>query len=110
MFKSCLTLICGLFVFSSFAQKPVTLSGTITDQKSGETLISASIVLLENKGAGTLSNSYGFYSITAPAAEYTLVVSFSGYFTETRHIKIDKDLHLSIALKTGADSLQEVIV
>jgi TonB dependent receptor/CarboxypepD_reg-like domain/TonB-dependent Receptor Plug Domain len=110
MIKSCLTLICGLFVFSSFAQKPLTLSGTITDEKSGETLIGASIVLLENKGSGTLSNGYGFYSITAPSAEYTLVVSFSGYISEIRHIRLDKDLHLSITLKTGADSLQEVFV
>jgi hypothetical protein len=110
MFKSSLTLCFLVLFYFSFAQNPHTLSGVVTDRKSGETLIGASVVLVENKGAGTLTNGYGFYSLTAPASDYTLVVSFSGYQTETRRITLNKNLRLDIQLNTGSDSLQEVVV
>ena len=42
------------------AQK-VTLNGYITDKKSGERLLGAS-VFFETKNIGSTSNSYGFYA------------------------------------------------
>ncbi len=102
-----IALIEGLL---SLAQHNHTISGTIKDQKTGETLIGASILLLENQGAGVLSNSYGFYSISAPENNYTLIASFSGYRDDTLKISLSKDIMLSIELSPAGTQLQEVIV
>ena len=64
------------------AQNRYTISGTVRDRSSGEVLIGATISLQEMPRSGILSNAYGFYSITAPAGKYTLLISFSGYQQE----------------------------
>ena len=101
------TLLAG---FLSFAQKKHTISGTVTDARTGETLIGANIILLENPGAGVLSNGYGFYSITAPENNYTLVASFTGYMNDTSKIFLTKDHMLALALTPQNTELEEIIV
>ncbi len=110
MFKNRLSLFFLLACFAASAQNKVTLSGSVKDKKTGEVLIGASILLLENKGPGTLSNGYGFYSVSAPSGNYNLVISFSGYTPETRKISLLNDLKLAIELTPGGDELQEVVV
>lgn len=110
MFKNRLSLFFLLACFAASAQNKVTLSGSVKDKKTGEVLIGASILLLENKGPGTLSNGYGFYSVSAPSGNYNLVISFSGYSPETRKISLLNDLKLAIELTPGGDELQEVVV
>lgn len=100
------TLLSTLF---SFAQKH-TISGTIKDEKTGETLTGATIILPGNGGSAVLSNSYGFYSITAPANDYTLIASFSGYKSDTLKISLLKDLMQTILLTPQGKELEEVIV
>ncbi len=102
-----IVLLAGLL---SFAQQKHTISGTISDQKTGETLIGASILLLGNPSTGVLSNSYGFYSISAPANNYTLIASFSGYADDTLKISLTKDILQSIELVPAGTQLQEVVV
>src|ERR1700727_2241132 len=63
----------------SSAQTRHTVSGTIRDKNSGETLIGASVIFLEHPHASVLSNAYGFYSINAAPGNYKMVVSFTGY-------------------------------
>lgn len=104
-------LIIALFATAfSYAQQKHTISGIITDQKTGETLIGASIILLESLGTGVLSNSYGFYSITAPERKYTLIASFSGYKNDTLQIFLTKDTMRSIELKPEGTQLEEVVI
>ena len=93
-----------------FAQQKHTISGTIKDQKTGETLIGASISLLENPEMGVLSNGYGFYSITAPEKNFTLIASFSGYENDTIKVSLTKNIFLPIDLKPAISELQEVVV
>jgi hypothetical protein len=94
----------------SFAQKKYTISGTVTDAKTGETLIGANIILLENHGIGVLSNGYGFYSITAPENTYTLVASFTGYGNDTVKVSLSKDQMVALALTPQSTELAEVII
>ena len=61
------------------AQGRWTVSGTVRDKATGEVLIGASVSLLDVPRSGVISNSYGFYAITAPAGRYTLLISFVGY-------------------------------
>ena len=99
-------MTCSLFCF---AQKH-TISGTVKDKKTGETLTGASVLLLEQKGSGVASNSYGFYSISAPQADYTLVISFSGYDDDTVKVSLTKDITLSVNLSSGLKQLQDVVL
>ena len=62
-----LLLLCIAFTaLSAVGQKNTTISGTIKDNATGETLIGASVRIKEFPQKGTATNSYGFYSITAP--------------------------------------------
>ncbi|MGB0199564.1 MAG: carboxypeptidase-like regulatory domain-containing protein [Flavobacteriaceae bacterium] len=57
-----------------FAQQAYTISGVVKDATNGETLLGAT-VFLKGTTIGSTTNSYGFFSITADEAHYTLVVS-----------------------------------
>lgn len=91
------------------AQQQYTISGTISETETGETLIGAT-VSAPALTAGTTSNEYGFYSLTLDAADSVLLnFSYVGYGTEVRWINLDKDLNLDIQLGTGI-ALEEVVV
>ena len=60
-----------------FAQEKYSISGTVKDQSSGETLFGAT-VFIKDTSIGTTTNEYGFYSITAPLGSYTLMISYLG--------------------------------
>lgn len=94
---------------SGLAQSRFTVNGTIKDALSGETLIGATVKLQEITGGGTVSNTYGFYSISAAKGEYNLVVSYTGYQRVTQPINLDKNLVLDINLSPNA-LLQEVVI
>ena len=72
-------ILCFLFIFSFStisikAQEKFTLSGTISEEKSNESLIGVSIYIPELQ-TGTTTNEYGFYSITLPKGTYKIVIS-----------------------------------
>jgi hypothetical protein len=99
-----------LFPFFGYAQVRHTVSGTVRDSASGETLIGASLQLLEQPRSSVLSNSFGFYSINAPNGRYRLVVSFTGYQNDTLAIVLDRDVTLSVQLNSASGQLQAVVV
>lgn len=106
-------LVFILWTFSPFllsAQARHTVSGTVRDQSSGETLIGASIIFLNHPRSAVLSNSYGFYSLNAVAGKYTMVVSFAGYRDDTLEISLDKDVEMPVNLAPSGAEMQEVIV
>lgn len=93
-------------------QNRYTVSGTIRDKRTGEALIGATVSLLETKTPerGILSNAYGFYSVTAPAGRYILLVTFSGYQPDSVSIDLGHNLTLPIDLDNAAAQLTEVVV
>lgn len=94
--------------FILFAQQRITMSGTVKDGSTGETLIGATVKLQSAaQNTGLATNAYGFYSITAAAGEYNLIVSYSGYQTSTQKVLLSKALTINIAL-VQASTLQEV--
>jgi hypothetical protein len=95
---------------AALAQQKHTISGTIKEKKSGEVLIGATVYLQQLPGAAAVSNSYGFYSITAPAGKYTLVVNFTGFAQFTENIVLDKDFSATIVLDEQSAELQAVVV
>src|SRR5579872_2594923 len=74
------------------------VSGTIKDGRSGETLTGATIAFPDHPGLGVVTNAYGFYSITIPGGKYTMLISFSGFATDTMHIDLNKNMVLNESL------------
>lgn len=101
--------ICLLLNTFLFAQEKHTISGTVKDAGNGETSFGAS-VYLEGTDIGTVTNEYGFFSITAPNGEYTLVVSYLGYDKLTQQVSLTKDQKLIFELNALTTSLNEVVV
>ena len=92
-----------------FAQKKHTLSGTVFDDKTKETLIGASLYVEELKTAFS-TNEYGFYSITLPEGNYTLSISYVGYKTFQEKISLTQDLKKNLLLEGSNNVLDEVVV
>jgi hypothetical protein len=95
----------------TFAQNTgkFTISGYIKDASNGEALIGATVYVTETQGGG-VTNEYGFYSITLPAANYTLHYSYLGYLPVTKSVQLDKNNRLDIELSGEAEQLQEVVI
>ena len=102
-----------LFLFLSpltiLSQEKFTLSGTITDSQSNETLIGVNIIFPEIQ-SGTMTNEYGFYSITLPKGTYKIQISYLGFKTVTETIELNKDLMKNFSLIESAESLDEVVI
>ena len=105
--KKWLALLGLAFTLTTQAQN-VTLSGYIRDAASGEELISASIV--NESRQGTVTNIYGFYSLTLPAGEYTFTISYIGYETMTKKVNLNESQTVNFELKEATNELQEVQV
>lgn len=91
------------------AQSRVTLSGYVKDAGNGEGLIGVSVFVRET-GAGVATNPYGFYSITLPSGEYTLIYSYVGYNKLERIITLDSDQKLDVELGEATRQLEEVVI
>ena len=94
------------------AQK-VTVSGYISDAKSGEILIGAGVIYVNPvQGAplvGAVSNNYGFYTLSLPADNRTLEWSYLGYATQTMTLDLSRDTTINIRMEPGSQ-IKEAIV
>jgi hypothetical protein len=71
--------------FGAYSQEKVTLSGVVTIKTNTETISGASIFIPEAK-VSAVTNAYGFYAITLPKGEYTIVISCVGFENIEEHI------------------------
>lgn len=100
-----------LLFFSTLAvaQKDFTLSGSIKDQDSGETLVGASVAV-PALGIGTTSNEYGFFSLSLPSGDSVEVtVSYVGFQSQVQKFYLLADQVANFKLTTGVQ-LDEVLV
>lgn len=91
------------------AQQRFTLSGTITDQDSNENLIGVSVAIPDIQ-TGTITNEYGFYSITLPRGVYKIQISYLGFNTVTRTITLSENVSKNFRLQSNVENLNEVII
>ncbi|WP_299111164.1 TonB-dependent receptor [uncultured Winogradskyella sp.] len=98
-----------LYSFNLKAQEKFTLSGTISDNLSNETLIGVNIIIPALQ-TGTMTNEYGFYSITLPSGTYDIQISYLGFTTINETIELTSDLSKNYKLEEAAESLDEVII
>jgi hypothetical protein len=103
-------LLClGAHFTSAVAQQSFVLSGSVKDKQTGESLIKAVVRIQELPNAGIISNEYGFYSLTLPKGNYSVVVSQVGYETLVQKIKLDSSQAINFYLLTK-NVLKEVVV
>jgi hypothetical protein len=91
------------------AQNNATLSGYIRDESTGEELIGATIQV-QGTSTGTVTNAYGFYSLTLQAGTYRFVVSYVGYNPYIFEMNLTGNQTLNFQLKQEANELEEVVV
>lgn len=107
------SLIVLYFVFFvplfAFAQQPYTISGVVKNATNGETLLGATVFLKETT-IGSTTNSYGFFSITADEARYTLVISYIGFAPYEQEIDLSSNQKISIELLEDSALLEEIVV
>ena len=117
-------LILGLIFFLAFAdgftginpasaqsekEQTYTLSGFVKDNSSGEILLGANIVAVEPL-KGTVTNPYGFYSLTLPEGEYTIKISYLGYQTIEEKVNLNQSLRRNYNIDLAAITQDEVVV
>jgi hypothetical protein len=86
-----------------------TISGYVKEAVSGESLIGVNIYLPDRE-KGTVTNNYGFYSITLPASDSVeLIVSYVGFTPEKVKVNLHNDIELNIELKANI-VLNEIVV
>ena len=98
-----------LFSINLFSQERFTLSGTITEIASNETLIGVTVAV-PSLSTGVVTNEYGFYSITLPKGIYELQISSLGYQDIIQTIDLSFDQKINFQLLEDAEQLEEVVV
>lgn len=78
-----------------------TISGYIADAQSGERLIGATIYEANSK-QGTVSNTYGFYSLTLDEDSVDLQYSYVGYGSKKEKFQLEANRVLNIQLENFA--------
>ena len=109
MFRSFLTATLLLLFTFSKSQTSFTVSGYILDESSKEVLIGSNIII-PSLNTGTISNSYGFYSITVPKGNYDVIFNILGYKEVVKKIIVDRNITIDILLSEQIEELSEVII
>jgi hypothetical protein len=103
LFFLTLFLTSYLTVFS----QEYTISGYITDEKTGEELIGAAIKV-KGTNLGSVTNVYGYYSLTLPAGDYTVAYDFIGYNEIEKPVKLNKSIRMDIKLAEASEIIDEI--
>lgn len=83
------------------------ISGKVTDTKTGEPLIGATVVV-EGTSLGAITDIDGAFKLSVPDEASTLIVSFTGYLRVS--VDINSQTYFEIALEEDVAQLTEVVV
>lgn len=93
-------LLLALLFGGALQAQNVTLSGYVQDLDTGEPLIGASVYDTRS-GKGTISNEYGFYSLTLPADSVLLRASYVGYQAMEFRLHVTENRKFAINMKAS---------
>lgn len=109
-FKNIYLLLTIISTLYGFSQEKFTLSGTVTNEANNETLIGVTIFIPEVKASIT-TNSYGFYSITLPKGDYTIITSYMGFDEIEEPISLTENTKKNVTMReSSSKTLDEVVV
>jgi hypothetical protein len=109
MKKKLLFILFTLTASWLLAQEKVTISGYVKDAANGESLIGATVFIQET-ASGTITNVYGFYSITLEPGNYNVEYRFLGYEGISKQVDLTTNQRIDIELSEGGVQLTEVVV
>ncbi|MCB0804684.1 MAG: TonB-dependent receptor [Bacteroidales bacterium] len=89
--------------------KRFTISGHIRDANTGEDLIGATVYVTQLQ-TGTVSNLYGFYSISLVPGSYTIEFSYIGFESQQFDFNLNENFTHDVELQTANQTLEEVVV
>lgn len=94
--------------FSNLLDDHYTISGIVRDSLSKERLIYAAVYIGDGS-IGTVTNEYGFYTLTIPKGLQDLQVSYVGYSLKTIPLSVKKEQKLNIDLNPSI-LLNEIVI
>lgn len=104
--RSVLLFLLVTLISLSVSAQNVTVKGTVKD-KTGETVIGASVVEKGNTGNGTITDIDGNYTLSVPPTA-TLVFSYVGM--KTQEVKVNGKNEISLVMEDDSQALEEVVV
>ncbi|HVI47344.1 MAG TPA: carboxypeptidase-like regulatory domain-containing protein [Chitinophaga sp.] len=102
-------LVTILAVRSAMAQQRFTVSGYVKDKQNGESLVGISIGK-PGTSTGTVTNQYGFYSLTLPAGAHELQFSFIGYAPYKVTVDLTSNKTLDVRMEGNSSQLNEITI
>lgn len=97
----------NLFSIQLSSQK-FSLSGTVTDAESGESITGALVSIVDMANMGVTSNTYGYYSLSIPNGQYKIKIKYLGYQEMIEDILINSNLKKNFALIKKSKSIKQV--
>ncbi len=101
------TLVFLFLSFNAFSQQSHPVSGMVSDEETGETLIGVNIVI-KGTTQGVTSDIEGMYQIDVPGPDAVLVFSYIGY--ETKEIPVEGRNIINVVMGPDATTLDEILV
>ena len=92
-----------------YTQNSFTISGYVQDNSNNELIIGASVIVKELQ-IGTVTNNYGFFSLTLVEGDYDLVFQSLGFEDQSLNFSLDRNISVNIFLNENIESLDEVIL
>lgn len=100
-------IILALSETSDIFQEKRKITGVVTDQKTGETIIGANVLVKGSSTNGTVTDMEGRFSLEV-SDDNILVVSYIGY--KTKEIVVKSNSVFEIKIEEDSESLDEVVV
>lgn len=112
LFAALTALLCAV----TLPAQTITVSGHISDSKSGETLISAGVLSGDDSKLGAVTNNFGYYSLTLPSKDagkdgrISLQYSYVGYEPQVVSFKASKDTVINVLLVPSSQITESIVV
>jgi len=106
---SLIKLFLVIVSFGVYSQENFTLNGYVLDENNNESIIGANIII-PSINQGTITNTYGFFSITIPKGNYDVQISSLGYKNISIKIDLIKNINSTFFLSENVQNLEEVII
>ena len=107
--RSLLTILLLCLTFTLSGQRSFTISGTITDSSNGEYLTGV-VVYDSISKSGTITNNYGYYSLTLKSSRAKLLYTTLGFERSSMNLSLKGDSSISVAMKAAVTELGEVVI
>ncbi len=106
-------LLIHLILFTAFAySQKGTITGTVTDARTGETLVGCNVVI-QGTTTGTITDLNGRFKLeNRTPGDYNLVISYISYDRQTVRVTVPAsgEAHIDVALQPASEAIEDVKV